>query len=247
MRLNWAGTARRRAKLRKQLERPRPPLDKQTDSGRRDRGGRGSYGSGRGEAARLGLGAVAVGREEPPVCRAEQASQKVGTREEAQGSTSGSRDWGGREADLWTGGQGPKGDWHKEKMEKQVEGGGDSEKREGKKSAPGEGLRRGGGWRRAVTERKGKERWRNERGEARGAERRKIGEESRRGVGDDRNENERVGGELEAPLPPPRPAALPPERALQPPALTLSQLRGRHSAWIVFPKLLFYKLARGGD
>lgn len=66
-------------------------------------------------------------------------------------------------------------------MEKQVEGGGDSEKREGKKSAPGEGLRRGWGWRRAVTERKGKERWRNERGEARGAEIRKIGEESRRG------------------------------------------------------------------
>lgn len=100
MRLNWAGTARRRPKLRKQLERRRLPLDKQTGSGRRERGGRGSDGSGRGEAGRLGLGAVAVGREEPPVCRAEQASQKVGTREEAQGSTSGSRDWGGREADL---------------------------------------------------------------------------------------------------------------------------------------------------
>ena len=98
------------------------------------------------------------------------------------------------------------------------------------------------GWRRAVTQRKGKERWRNKRGEARGAERRKIGEESRRGMGDDRNENERLRGKLEAPLPPPCPAALPPERALQPPALTLSQLRGRHSAWIVFPKLLFYQL-----
>lgn len=44
------------------------------------------------------------------MCRAAQASQKVGTREEAQGSTSGSQDWGGREADLWAGGQGPKGD-----------------------------------------------------------------------------------------------------------------------------------------
>lgn len=56
----------------------------------------------------------------------------------------------------------------------------------------------------------------------------------------------RLGGR-EAPLSPPRPAALPPWRSLQPPALTLSQLRGRHSARIVFPKLLFYKLARGGE
>ena len=160
----------------------------------------------------------------------------------------------GRERSGFVGwGQGPKGDWHEGKMKKLVEGGGESEKRESGKSAPGEGLRRGGagwgggGWRRAVTQRKGKERWRDKRGEARGAERRKIGEESRRGMGDDRNENERLRGKLEAPLPPPCPAALPPERALQPPALTLSQLRGRHSAWIVFPKLLFYKLERGGD
>ena len=77
------------------------------------------------------------------MCRAAQASQKVGTREEAQGSTSGSRDWGGREADLWAGGQGPKGDWHGEKMEKQAEGGGDSEKREGEKKRTGGGAAAG--------------------------------------------------------------------------------------------------------
>ena len=71
------------------------------------------------------------------------------------------------------------------------------ERRTGGGAAAGRGGagRGGGGWRRAVTERKGKERWRNKRGEARGAERRKIGEESRRGMGDDLNENERVGGQ----------------------------------------------------
>lgn len=61
-------------------------------------------------------------------------------------------------------------------------------------------------------------------------------------MGGDQNENEgaakRVGG---------APARASPRRApalasLQPPALTLSQLLGRHSGRIVFPKLFFYKL-----
>lgn len=62
-------------------------------------------------------------------------------------------------------------------------------------------------------------------------------------MGGDRNENEGAAGRgREAQLPAPGP----PRRALRAPALTLSQLRARHSARIVFPKLLFYKLARVG-
>lgn len=43
------------------------------------------------------------------------------------------------------------------------------------------------------------------------------------------------------------PCLSPALRSLQPSALTLSQLRGRHSAGIVFPKLLFYKLGAGWE
>lgn len=52
MRLNWARSAWRRAKLGKQRGRRRPPLDKQTRSGRRERCGGVSGGRGKGQAAR---------------------------------------------------------------------------------------------------------------------------------------------------------------------------------------------------
>ena len=78
------------------------------------------------------------------MCPAAQASQKVGTQEGSSGLDL--RKPGlGRERSGFVGwGQGPKRDWHEEKMKKLVEGGGESEKRESGKGAPGEGLRRGG-------------------------------------------------------------------------------------------------------
>lgn len=93
-------------------------------------------------------------------------------------------------------------------MEKQVEGGGESEEAREGENALGEGLRRGGAGEEQLLRRKGKSDGRKEPGEARGAERRKIGEESRRGW-EMTGMRTRERGELEAPLPPPRPAALP--------------------------------------
>lgn len=88
------------------------------------------------------------------------------------------------------------------------------------------------------------ERWRSGRREARGARRRRA-EESAEGceVTGMRTRGAAGGEGLPARASPRRAPAL---RSLQPRALTLSQLRGRHSAGIVFPKLLFYKVARGG-
>lgn len=63
-----------------------------------------------------------------PVCPAELTSQKVRTGEEAQGLTSGSRNWGGREADCAVGARAPRATEHEERMEKQVKGGGEREK-----------------------------------------------------------------------------------------------------------------------
>ena len=61
------------------------------------------------------------------MCPAALASQKVRTGEEAQGSTSGSRDWGGREADCALGARAPRATEQEERMEKQVKGGGERE------------------------------------------------------------------------------------------------------------------------
>lgn len=63
-------------------------------------------------------------------------------------------------------------------------------------------------------------------------------------MGDDRNENEGAAGRAGGAPTSASPRCAPALALLQPPALTLSQLRGRHSARIVFPKLLFYKPAK---
>lgn len=67
MRLNWARTERRRAKLGKQLGRRPPPLDKQTRSRRWKPGGGGSGGT-----QREGAGRPARGRRAQPARRPQE-------------------------------------------------------------------------------------------------------------------------------------------------------------------------------
>lgn len=132
MRLNWARSARRRAKLGKQLGRRRPPLDKQTRSRRWKRGGGDSGGTGR-----EGVGPLAPGPQRAASseaggiqdCWAALAFQRVVVGDRAQGSILGSEGWVGREKCIvrWEPGAQGLQDCA-EKMEKRMQGGGEREK-----------------------------------------------------------------------------------------------------------------------
>lgn len=159
MRLNWAASARRRAKLGKQLARQQPPLDKQTSSGRRERGWRGSGGRGREEGRPPGPRGcrepLAAGREEPLGAGLLRPPSEWGP----------GRGLRARSQEAWTRvvekrvvrcEPGPQGRLSARKRWRNKWGAEERGRSERGKGAPGRGLRRGRGGRRAVTERKGK-------------------------------------------------------------------------------------------